>query len=194
MGTYSRNTGGGSGAFQGHRLRGRPAGKAQRSAGTGGHGHRETRRNGAGRGAGLRRNANGARAAERRGGQRSRGRRRQRSYRRGGAGPRVTGCGAGRAVAAPAFPPQTRLPAGLAALPPAPCRRRRRRCLAAPDPPTWRRPPGQVRAALCGRFPRAPSAALSGTRVRRSLRRRSAFRSGVFCFEPPVREWQGMAP
>ncbi|KAF7246960.1 Serine/threonine-protein kinase WNK2 [Varanus komodoensis] len=25
VGTYSRNTGGGSGAFQGHRLRGRPA-------------------------------------------------------------------------------------------------------------------------------------------------------------------------
>lgn len=51
MGTYSRNTGGGSGAFQGHRLRGRPAGKAQRSAGTGGHGHRETERSGPGRGA-----------------------------------------------------------------------------------------------------------------------------------------------
>lgn len=124
------------------------------------------RRNGAGRGAGLRRNGNRRRVAERRGGQKSRGRRRQRFYRprgRGeGPGPRVSGRGAGGAAAAPAFPPQTRLPAGLAAFPPAPRRRRRRRCPAVPDPPTWRRPPGQVRAALCGSFPRGPSAAPSG--------------------------------
>lgn len=53
MGTYSRNTGGGSGAFQGHRLRGRPAGEAQRSAGTRGHRQRETEPGRAG-GAGLR--------------------------------------------------------------------------------------------------------------------------------------------
>lgn len=42
MGTYSRNTGGDSGAFQGHRLRRRPGGKAQLSAGTRGHRQRET--------------------------------------------------------------------------------------------------------------------------------------------------------
>lgn len=49
MGTYSRNTGGGSGAFQGHRLRGRPAGgsAAQRR-----DGRAQTQRDGAGAGRG----------------------------------------------------------------------------------------------------------------------------------------------
>ncbi|XP_037982863.1 basic proline-rich protein-like [Motacilla alba alba] len=67
VGTYSRNTGGGSGAFQGHRLRGRPAGKAQHSAGSRGHRRRETEPERAGGcGSGERRRERGRRAASER--------------------------------------------------------------------------------------------------------------------------------
>lgn len=157
------------------------------------------RRNGAGRGAGLRRNGNGSRAAERRGGQRSRERRRQGSYRRPcrGEGPGRASPAAGREELPP-LPPSRLQPGSPRAWP--------RSCPpsagggggAAPSFPFRRR--GGGRRGRCGR--RSAYASL-GARVPRRAGPASAALCGAgassevgcfFFFEPPVWEWHGTSP